>query len=165
MKKILLLRHAEAAQSAPEDRARQLTSRGRIDSQMIARKMKSFKLMPDYVLCSPARRARETFDCMEKILPCVSVIYPEYLYNASTEDLFKSLRKITNTSNVALVVGHNPGIHTLATQLAGKGDHERLASMAYGFKPGTMAVIEFGGDSWGKLNLGENKLVQLVTPS
>lgn len=162
---LLLLRHAEAAPTAPQDRARPLTSRGRIEAEMVARKMLAFKIKPDYVLCSPARRARETFDYMEKVLPSVSVIYPEYLYNASTEDLFNAVRKLTDTAQTALLIGHNPGIHNLATQMASRGDHERLSSMSYGFKPATLAVIQCRCSNWASIEMGENELVQLILPN
>jgi phosphohistidine phosphatase len=164
MKTILLLRHAEAAPIANDDRKRPLTSRGRTDSEMLARKMSAFKLTPDYVVCSPARRARETFECMEKILPGVSVIYPEYLYNASSDELFESIRKLTDTAKTVLMVAHNPGIHNLATQLAGKGDHENINALHHGYKPGTMSVIECNCDNWAAITLGENKLAQIIKP-
>jgi phosphohistidine phosphatase len=135
-----------------------------LDNEMLARKMSAFKMVPDYVLCSPAKRARETYECMERILPSVAIIYPEKLYNASADELLGFIKKLTNTSETALVVAHNPGIHNLATRLAGKGDHERLASMSYGFRPGTMAVIKAASESWDGIELGQNKLVQLVTP-
>ena len=78
--------------------------------------------------------------------------------------MFDFIKKLTNTTHTVLVVAHNPGIHNLAMQLAGKGDHERLASLSYGYKPGTMAVIKSDNESWDGVQLGQNKLVQLVTP-
>ena len=65
-----------------------------------------------------------------------------------------------DTDCVALI-GHNPGVQDLATELAGDG--EDLERMRAKFPTGALAVLEFDG-SWADLAEGGASLVAFVTP-
>ena len=163
MRRLYILRHAEAMPS-PEDRTRPLSTRGRHDAEVLGQKMKSQKMFPDYVVCSPARRTRETYAVLESFLPETSCIYPEYLYNATLEDLVHGMRGLTASVNAALFIGHNPGIHMLARALAQEGDVNARNSLSFGFKPCTMAVILSNAEDWADLAPGNCKIGALLSP-
>lgn len=148
MHSLFLLRHAEAVSTAESDRARSLTAKGREDAAVLARKMVALRIIPDYVVCSPAKRAQETCGVLMETLPQVSIIYPEYLYEASKNDLFKAIGSFSYTGKTVLVIGHNPAMHSLANFLAQRGDHEAVNAIAYGYKPCTMAIIACDINDW-----------------
>jgi phosphohistidine phosphatase len=162
--RLFLMRHAEAVPTGTDDRGRPLSPKGKRDAQIVAEKMVAFKAVPDYVLCSPARRTRETYDSMLKVLPEVSVIYPEFLYNASTERLFKAISTLSETSRRVLVVSHNPSIQSLVTSLAHKGDHEALSQVSYGYRPATLSIVDCNCKSWNEIQPEVNMLKSVITP-
>ena len=63
MLNLMLLRHAKSslAEAGQEDSDRSLNDRGRLAATAMGRYMASHSLVPQLVLCSPARRARETW--------------------------------------------------------------------------------------------------------
>ncbi|TMJ40502.1 MAG: hypothetical protein E6G89_08205 [Alphaproteobacteria bacterium] len=63
MLRLMLLRHAKSSWTDPgrDDHDRPLTPRGQKSAPLIGRFMRNQKLVPELVLCSPARRARETW--------------------------------------------------------------------------------------------------------
>ena len=63
MLRLFLFRHAKSSWTDPDvdDHDRPLNPRGRKAAPLIGRFMRARKLVPDLVLCSPARRARETW--------------------------------------------------------------------------------------------------------
>jgi phosphohistidine phosphatase len=67
MKRLYLLRHAKSSwkDTSLPDHDRPLAGRGRRAAKAIARHMREQGIEPDLVLCSSARRARETLDRME----------------------------------------------------------------------------------------------------
>lgn len=162
--RLLLMRHAEAVPTAESDRTRSLTSKGKNDAQLVAQKLAAYKVTPDYVLCSPARRTRETYDAMLKVLPEVSVIYPEFLYQASVERLFEGVSMLSETAQKVLIIAHNPGIQALVSMLAQKGDHENKEKVAYGYKPATLSVIDCVCKSWLEIKPEVNTLKTVITP-
>ena len=66
MRELILLRHAHAEPSAPgqADLDRPLSSEGLAEAEAAGRWLAENRLVPDCVLCSPARRARETLEAV-----------------------------------------------------------------------------------------------------
>src|SRR5690606_35624246 len=64
MKELILLRHAHAEPAAPggADIDRALSPEGLAEAESGGRWLQEQALVPDPVLCSPARRARETLE-------------------------------------------------------------------------------------------------------
>jgi phosphohistidine phosphatase len=73
------------------------------------------------MLCSPARRARETLERVEGALGDeVEVVFEEGPYGASEAALLARLRALQPEVGSVLVIGHNPGLEQLALALAGR---------------------------------------------
>ena len=62
MRELILLRHAhaESAAAGQDDRDRALSRQGLAEAEAAGRWLKDHGYLPDRVVCSPARRARET---------------------------------------------------------------------------------------------------------
>ena len=76
-KQLFVLRHAKSSWDDPglDDHERPLAPRGRRAAQLISAYLRASKIEPALVLCSSARRARET---LESVAPGgVTVIEPE----------------------------------------------------------------------------------------
>src|SRR5690606_15031597 len=117
---LVLLRHgkAESANGQP-DFERPLTDRGCDDSYAAGQWLRSEGYLPDLVICSAARRARQTWKHAAKALDRTpSVKYERALYDAATpDDLLKVIHQVPDDTGVLLLIGHNPTMELLTTQL------------------------------------------------
>lgn len=75
-------------------------------------------IRPEMVLCSSARRARETLAGMALALDGVPIVYETRLYMAAAPDLLERLKKLDEALSSILLVGHNPGLEQLALFLS-----------------------------------------------
>jgi len=161
MKRLLLVRHgtAEGKGSAGPDRDRALTPDGRKAAAALGRRLKSDGICPDRVLCSPARRARETLDGLASELgPLPPADFDEGLYLADSPTLVDHLRGIAAEAHCPLVVGHNPGLEALVCWLAGPTEALRSGLPAAG-----LAIFEISGD-WPSLSPSTARLAVFLAP-
>jgi phosphohistidine phosphatase len=164
VKRLLLLRHAKSSWDDPElaDHDRPLAPRGRRAAKLIGEHLRRESVAPALVLCSSARRTRET---LERIAPALGERVPVQiegdLYAASEGRLLERLRTLEEGVESVLLIGHNPGVERLALDLAGGGDE--LAAVRRKYPTGALATLEFTGP-WSDLGSGRAKLVSFVTP-
>lgn len=147
MRHIYLFRHAKASwELAGElDYERALTERGAEDCDLMRGPIGELAARPDLVLCSGARRARETLDGVAPALPKDAVVtYDDRIYQATTDRLIEVLREIDPDVSAVLLVGHNPSMHDLAVELAADGPE--LDAMAGKFPKAALAELEFDGE-------------------
>jgi phosphohistidine phosphatase len=155
MKTLLLCRHAKAeSHDLPKpDHSRELTDRGRVDAAAIGRAIRSSNLVPDIVLASDSTRTRQTTEtiCGEwQERPTIE--YVAELYSASSTDVMNAVRACAQTAQTVLVVGHNPTMEDVVSELSGTDTH---------LKTSWTAVVKLPTNSWQDLNEGSE--VQLVT--
>ena len=164
MKSLLLLRHAKSSWKEPglADHDRPLAPRGRRAARRIAGHLREQGIEPGLVLCSSARRARETLARIESALGSdVEVRIDDDLYGASARDLMGRVRALPEALTSAMLIGHNPAMANLALSLAERGSD--LPRIERKFPTAALATLEFAG-SWGELKDGGAELVAFVTP-
>jgi len=117
---LILWRHAEAADTAP-DMARELTAKGRRQAREMADwlsgQLAAQPSRPVRVIASPAARTRQTADALQRPVDIVQQIDP----NASADALLAATGW-PEGHGVVILVGHNPAISELAARLAGADD-------------------------------------------
>ena len=164
MSRLYLLRHAKSSWDDPElsDRERPLATRGVRAARRLARYARRRGIAVDVVLCSPARRARQTLELVEASLAGrAEVRVEDGLYGASAEDLIARLRRLPDAVGSVLLVGHNPGLQDLTAMLAGTGPAARQPGQR--FPTGALAALAVP-EPWAALGPGRAKLVDLVVP-
>jgi phosphohistidine phosphatase len=119
-KRLYLLRHAKSSWKHPEltDHERPLAGRGRRAAKAIARHLDEYEIAPELVLCSTARRARETFERIEPALLAAAVKYELRLYAATADALLERVHSVPDGVASVMLIGHNPAIEQLALELA-----------------------------------------------
>ena len=163
MKTLYLLRHAKSSWDDPglADHDRPLAPRGRRAAKAIAEHLGRDRIAPALVLCSPARRTRET---LEAIAPAfgeeVPVEVERDLYGATAGELLERLRAVSDAVESVMLIGHNPSIQTLALNLAGGGE---LEAIELKYPTGALATLTFEG-SWYELGSGAAELAAFVRP-
>lgn len=167
MKTLLLMRHAKSSWDAGQiaDHDRVLSDRGRAAVPVMGRWLKAQKLRPDMALCSTAARVSETMSLLRPSLPeNISIRELEGLYMALPREILAVIAKVKDKVETLLVVGHNPGIGSLAHWLAGQGEKRALERMRDKFPTAGIAVIDFDITSWRELDGEQGTLRQFVTP-
>jgi phosphohistidine phosphatase len=164
MKRIYLLRHAKSSWKARgvPDHDRPLAKRGRRAGKAIARHLAEQGIAPELVLCSTARRARETLARLEPAVATSDVRIEQGLYGANAGALLDRLRSVDDAVGSVLVIGHNPGIHTLALELA--RSTAAAAEIDAKFPTAALATLEFRGSGWQALAPGSAELTAFVRP-
>ena len=161
-----LFRHAKSAWNRPfiEDFERPLARRGQRSAPKMGRYMAAHDLEPDYVLCSAAKRARQTLELASKRWKSTPEIqFAEALYHAGIMDMLRIVQSLPETYGHVMLVGHNPGFQALACGLVGGGDRAGLGKMAANFPTGALAVIDFE-DGWPNVRPGTGRLRCFVVP-
>ena len=164
--RLFLLRHAKSSWSEPglADRERPLAKRGRRAVGLLSAHLRNAALAPDLVLCSSATRARETLAGVRDGLPAqIAVEVEDGLYAADARTLLDRLRGLPEEVGSVMLVGHNPGLEDLASDLVGDGDPEARASMAIKYPTGALATLAID-PAWRDLAPGRARLEAFVVP-
>ncbi|MFD6094975.1 SixA phosphatase family protein [Nocardiopsis flavescens] len=135
---LLLLRHAKAeAGFGVIDYDRSLTDRGHEQAGAVGRLLAEAGHAPDHVICSSAKRTRQTLDGVLEALPGgrPEIDYSESAYTAGVDSLLELITYVDPDVRTLLVVGHNPTIAQLAAAFVGSE-----ALMAY--SPATVSAID-----------------------
>jgi phosphohistidine phosphatase len=132
---LVILRHAKAATpGAVADADRPLTPRGHADAAAAGAWLNRRGYRPDLVLCSPARRTRETWHGAALALTAApSVRYEPDVYAAPAGALLDLVRGVDDSIGTVLIIGHNPSVSQLSALLDPAGtetDGLRTAGLA-----------------------------------
>jgi phosphohistidine phosphatase len=114
------------------------------------------------VLCSGARRTRETLERIEPALGAADIRIEEGLYGAGKDALLERLRAIPDGVESVMLIGHNPGLELLALDLARPGPE--LRELEEKFPTAALAALTFAGSSWSELAPGAAELAAFVKP-
>lgn len=122
-RRLILLRHAKSAWPGDvADHERPLAPRGRRDAPAAGRWLRKAGLAPDLVLCSTARRARETWQLAEENLGAdPETVFEQRVYGASSAELLDLARQTPADIGTLLIVGHDPAMQRAVLELAGPG--------------------------------------------
>lgn len=167
MKTLYLLRHAKSdwSREGLDDHERALAPRGERACLRIGDWLAREVAPPDLVLCSSARRAVDT---LERLLPRLgtrpAVRVDRSLYLATPSDLLAVVAGVEDEVAGLMLVGHNPGMHAFAVELAGGGDREVTRRLSRKFPTAALAVLRFSVGSWREIRPGEGTLDHFVTP-
>lgn len=119
---LLLLRHAKSSWREPvvSDFERPLSGRGVRDGTVFGRQLATELPVPDLVLCSTARRTRDTLAFLVPDLVDPRIVeFDDALYQAGAMHLLHRIHDVPSTVRTLLVVAHNPGLTDLVNLLVG----------------------------------------------
>lgn len=157
MRQFILLRHAKSSWANPDlpDLDRALNKRGKRAARALGAWLGAEGWLPDEVLCSPARRTRETWEGLG--LPGTPVLRPE-LYEATAGTILATLQAARGQR--VLLIGHNPGIAELAQMMVAPPDHPRFGD----FPTGSLLMASADIGDWADLAPGMARLERFITP-
>lgn len=166
-RRILLLRHAKSAWDEPglDDYERPLAPRGRRAAAVMGVYVRDEGLVPDLVLCSGARRARETWElAAHELGRAPAVEHDPALYMATADRLLKRLKKLPAAVKTVLIVGHEGGVDALARRLVADGPAPLRRRLGEKFPTAALAAIALELDDWAALCEKSGTLTRLAAP-
>jgi phosphohistidine phosphatase len=155
---LVLMRHAKADRPmGVADEQRPLTARGHADAAAAGAWLARGGLRPDLVICSPAKRTRQTWHGVAVALASGSaptVRYDPDLYEGGPERLLALVREVDDGVRTVLLVGHNPSVSMLSSLLdpgaqadsdglrtCGLAVHRAVAWADFGHGVGALAAV------------------------
>jgi len=155
-RQLIVMRHAKAGElPGGPDNERALNPRGRRDAAAAGAWLRAQGLVPGLVLCSTARRARQSWRQVAAGLDAAVPVREEpRLYEAGAGELLDIIRVAPPEVTTLMYVGHNPAAQELAAGLLGRAEVLPTAAIA---------VIGLSVP-WVGLDAGDGELVSLWTP-
>jgi len=118
---LVLLRHSKADHpSGTPDEQRPLTARGHADAGAAGAWLARGGLRPDLVICSPAKRTRQTWHGVAVALAgdaAPQVHYEQDVYDGGPDKLLALVRQAGDDVRTLLLIGHNPSVSMLSSLL------------------------------------------------
>jgi len=158
---LILMRHAKS--DWPEgvaDFNRPLKKRGRKAAQAMGEWLLAHKLIPDWIVASPAERARDTAEKLCKGLGVKKravIHYDDRIYEANVSNLKSVLADCPTFARRVLLVGHNPGLDELLGYLVAGVTPAEDGKL---FATATIARLSLPND-WRQLNSQCGQLLEL----
>lgn len=145
--RIYLLRHARSGWANPgeSDFSRALDDTGYAEAEVVADRAMDKGYRPDIVICSTARRCRQTADAILRAFGSTCEInYVDALYNAPP-DIYVELISAQKSVNSVMIIGHNPTIEDVLSGLV--GENAIAEELPSGFPTAGLAVVESAADA------------------
>ena len=143
---LIIMRHAKSdwSDASRSDFDRPLTARGKKAAKQMGQWLKQKQYRIDRMLCSPARRAKQTCLLAAAQLDFVQqhVLWEDRIYEASLNDLITLVDQYGAGAHTLLIVGHNPSLDQLLCHLCNEpppvNDSGKLLTTA------ATAVLDYG---------------------
>lgn len=158
MKTLFVLRHAKSswAETNIADFDRPLNKRGLAAASFMGELMRARELLPDVILSSPPKRAKETAVLVRDAGRLEAEIsFDDRIYEASPQTLLAVATVIDDRFASAMVVGHNPGVEGFIRLLTGRQEQMATASLA---------LLDLNIESWNQIRAGCGDLRSVVRP-
>ena len=150
MKKLVLVRHAKSSWKYDvNDIDRPLKKSGISDAQLVSNNFKKLTFDFDITYCSPAKRAKETFDIFSKKLGfnTNNSFIDDDVYDFGGQKLTQFIKNIPNINNSVILFGHNHAL-TAFVNTYGSTYIDNLPTCG-------LVIIEFNINSWKELQPGK----------
>ena len=157
MLRITIMRHAQAQleQYGKNDRERTITMTGMHEIDAIRQKIHGKLDNISLIMCSNARRTRQTLDGIKQFLPnSAEVHYDDSLYHASIECLWHKIQTLSPLHKDIMIVGHNPGL----SQMLNAIDH----TLARVFPTCGIAICESTVEKWHEISPHNMRVTALL---
>jgi phosphohistidine phosphatase len=153
---LIVMRHAKAGElPGGPDAERALSERGWRDGTAAGMWLAERDFIPDTVICSSARRTRQTWQQVSAELAAqVNFSADPALYQADVGDLLSIIALTVPEVSTLMYIGHNPAAGQLAAGLTGT---------ELDFPTAAIAVLDLPG-SWDDLAPGSATLTASWTP-
>ncbi|EHQ24580.1 putative phosphohistidine phosphatase, SixA [Mucilaginibacter paludis DSM 18603] len=147
----MIVRHAKSDwdNAGISDFDRPLNHRGFKSASEMAQRLHKKGIVPQYLLSSPALRARTTASIFAETLNLAGPSYNQSIYEANYPALLHIINNLPDAYQFVALFGHNPGLSDLLYNLTGQ---------IYDMPTCAIAVVDFDIDSWKEVSGGTGNI-------
>lgn len=164
---MIFLRHAKSSWALPglDDFDRPLNGRGNDAAPQMASWLVSEGITPDVIVCSSAKRTRETLAHIDPIFgqKAATIMEPS-LYLASSDTLFECAAELDDGFQTAMLLAHNPGLHDAALSVLTAESRRESGEMRARFPTCACAVVSLAINRWNEITTDIGELNAYMTP-
>lgn len=167
MPRLLMMRHAKSSRDDPElgDYDRPLNERGRNAAAFMGGHLSGQGLVPERILCSSARRTRQTLSrLLDDLDGEIEVRLMRGLYEASASDIVDAVAALGGSRPTMMVIGHNPALQAATVSLIGTGNPMLVRAVETQFSTAAVAVIDFDNRRWSDIRERDGRIVAFFRP-
>ncbi len=162
---LVLMRHAKSSwnSDAVSDFDRPLNRRGQTDAPRMGKWLAQQQSEPDSIMVSPALRTRQTIAAVIDAANWQGgdVQWQQDIYGAGARCLLSLIHDLPETTDTALIVGHNPAMDDLVDYLS--MEPVRLSENGKLMATASIAVFSFSR-AWGEIDVGSGQLQVICRP-
>src|SRR5258708_7257243 len=114
-------------------------------------------------MCCTAVRARQTIDPIAKAIEPPKVDLERGIYDVTQQKIWNYLWNLPESADCVLLIGHNPGLHDLALELADPDSAKLVPPRGGKFPTGAMASFRFDG-AWKAMQPHSAVLLSFTRP-
>ncbi len=158
---LVMIRHAKSSWANPlqSDFDRPLNERGKKEAPEMGEKLKALNIVPDLIICSKAKRTRQT---AKKIASALgynldNVIWEEKLYHCIPSVFEEILYEVKDDVKTLFIIAHNPGITEFVNQLSPGFGIDNMPTCG-------VAAVTFEADEWNKFPLVNRSIILFDYP-
>ena len=124
----------------------------------MAKSMKNNNLIPQLIIVSPAKRAKQTTEVFCEIFdyPIENVVEDKSIYSGGIGELLDIFQNLDNRIHTVMLVGHNPTVHEMVNYF--------INAPVNHFSPCCVAGIQFDIDYWIEANAHKGNLIFYESP-
>lgn len=164
-KHLILMRHGDAQTSymVKIDRDRALSGAGLKQVETVGAHMHAHFSHVDYVLCSNARRTRQTLEGLRRYISArAHISFEDRLYGASLQYLLERIRRIEDRYQHVFIIGHNPTVQEF-THFIGQASHHNDIDLKP-VTPGACLALKAPITSWFQSDFNMFRILQQFCP-
>ena len=122
-------------------------------------KLKALGVIPDLIICSKAKRTRQTAKRIANVLgyDLEKVLFEEKLYHCIPSVFEELLFEQDEKYKTVFIIAHNPGITEFTNQLSPAFDIDNMPTCG-------VAGVEFEADEWNGLPIADRKVFLFEYP-
>jgi len=152
-KTIILIRHAKSSWKNPDwtDFERPLNKRGKRDAPLMGKWLANYGINFDLIISSPSKRTSETANliCKELGYDSTLVKFDNSLYGFHTDAVLSALKKVDDSFQEVIIIGHNPAITNVVNFLQKDRSFANVP---------TCGIVSINLESWEDVKAGNGKL-------
>jgi len=157
MKTIYILRHGKSSWEHPElsDYDRPLLPKGEHRTKKIAKYLKKQEKIPQLILTSPAKRAKQTAKIANSYLE-TNVKKEDNLYPGNSQNIQETIFGLDNQLESVMIVGHNPALTNIV--------REFMDPQLDWLSTSSVAMASWDTDKWEEIALHQALDVRIISP-
>lgn len=160
-RRLVMIRHAKSSWANPlqSDFDRPLNDRGKGEAVEMGEKLKKLGLIPDLIICSKAKRTRQTAKRIANEIgyDLENIVWEEKLYHCIPSVFEEMLFEVDGKVKTLFIIAHNPGITEFTNQLSADFNIDNMPTCG-------VAGVQFEAEEWNQFPLADRKVILFDYP-